>query len=79
MNRSIPKNQIKHKTPLDSDETSYMSGFGNDFETEAHRPYNQNCGIVAPRSLFGTQSRRIHFPRSTHSFVVEGVAGVDRS
>ena len=69
MNRSIPKNQIKHKTPLDSDETSYMSGFGNDFETEAlpgALPQGRNSPQKCNYGLYGEQLSGTAFTAPGH-------------
>ena len=69
MNRSIPKNQIKHKTPLDSDETSYMSGFGNDFETEALTgalPQGRNSPQKCNYGLYGEQLSGTAFTAPGH-------------
>ena len=69
MNRSIPKNQINHKTPLDSDETSYMSGFGNDFETEALTgalPQGRNSPQKCNYGLYGEQLSGTAFTAPGH-------------
>ena len=69
MNRSISKNKIKQKVPVDYGEKIYMPGFGNDFETEAlpgALPQGRNSPQKCNYGLYGEQLSGTAFTAPGH-------------